>query len=125
MTKYRWLYCVYCALNIHDDGIEKYQDPQEVGEHVWAIFPEVPQERLGTIIQSERKREWEKNSTIDLSRLFPWSAAREEMEEVKEMMSHWGEYKQTKRDKLSNQMDLEQWWCGGYSWGGETFLHVI
>lgn len=28
--------------------------------------------------------------TIDLSRLFPWSEAKEEMEKMKEMMSHGG-----------------------------------
>lgn len=40
------------------------------------------------LASTDREREWEKDSTIDLSRLFPWSGAREETEEMKQMMSH-------------------------------------
>lgn len=37
---------------------------------------------------AQSQREWEKDSTIDLSRFFPWLGATEEMEEMKQMMSH-------------------------------------
>lgn len=37
---------------------------------------------------AQSQREWENDSTIDLSNFFPWLEAREEMEEMKEIMSH-------------------------------------
>lgn len=67
--------CQLCFWYINEDQIKEYIVPQEASKHKQTISSGVPQEQFGLRRHTEREREWERESTMDLSRLFPmvWS----------------------------------------------------